>query len=176
MDLDKSVGTDFFARPVDVVAEDLIGRKLTVRDASCVRAGTIVETEAYGGPDDPASHAAFKPGGRAAVMWSWPGTIYVYAAYGVYPCLNLVTDAEGVASAVLIRGIHPDGEENPIHGPGKTSRALKVTLDDHGIPWDCARFMVSSARKSLDIERTPRIGISRGVEIPWRFIAQRNPR
>lgn len=172
--LSRSGGTvdaSFFARPVDEVAEDLVGRWLLVGDAECVRRALILESEAYGGPGDPASHAAFKPKGRAKVMWSEPGTIYVYAAYGMYPCLNIVTDVPETPSAVLIRGVWVEDEAQPTWGPGRTTRVLGISLDDHGADWEQSRFDLSTSRMALKISATPRVGISRGTDIEWRFVA-----
>jgi len=158
---------------MDVVdaARDLIGRRIFVDDDDgTLRSGMIVETEAYGGSEDPASHAAFKPNGRAAVMSGKPGVVYVYAAYGMYPCLNIVTGLEGTPSAVLVRGVWLDGDALPTLGPGRTTRALGVTLADHGRRLG-ERLGISAARQSLEVMVTPRVGITRGVETPWRFVA-----
>ena len=167
------VDAAFFNRPVDVVARDLIGRTLRV---SCAGDGdrhvVIVETEAYGDAADPASHAAFRPGGRAALMAGAPGTVYVYSAYGMYPCLNFVTGPAGIASAVLIRGVWPASESRPVHGPGRTTRLLGVTPDDHGQQIPGPRFGLSTERRSFPIERTTRIGITRGADTQWRFVAR----
>ncbi|HMM40879.1 MAG TPA: DNA-3-methyladenine glycosylase [Thermomicrobiales bacterium] len=160
---------DWFAGDVASVARDLIGRWLTVGvDVMAL----ILETEAYGGADDPASHAAFRPGGRAAIMAAEAGSVYVYAAYGMYPCFNIVSGATGSASAVLLRAVCLPGQPQPVNGPGRTSRALGITLDDHGerLPGD--RFAVSAHREPCRIRQTPRVGISRGVETPWRFVGQ----
>lgn len=165
------VGEEFFDRPVEEVASDMIGRGLTVHDGEDSRTATLIETEAYGGPDDPASHAAFKPNGRASVMWEAPGTIYVYAAYGVYPCLNIVTGPKGIPSAVLVRGIVLSGAGEPTWGPGRAARALGVSVADNGIAWRSGRFELSVERYELPRCATPRIGISRATEIEWRFVA-----
>jgi DNA-3-methyladenine glycosylase len=165
------VGPGFFERPTLDVAADLIGRVLRVTSDAGETRGTIVETEAYGGPDDPASHAAFKPKGRAAVMFGPPGVVYVYAAYGVYPCLNIVTETEGTPGAILIRGVWVAGTARPTLGPGRVTRLLGVTLDDHGLSLDGGRIAVSTSRRPARVEQTARIGITRGVETPWRFVA-----
>lgn len=165
------VDAAFFERSVVVVTKDLIGRCLSVSDGGESISGVIVEAEAYDGPDDPASHAAFKPNGRARVMWDEPGTIYIYAAYGVYPCLNIVCGPAGTPSATLIRGMAFGGDLGTILGPGKVARALGVTLDDQGKPWSGERFTVSTERLDLNIETTPRVGINRGTDLLWRFHA-----
>lgn len=161
-----------FSMDVVTAARDLIGRRLVVNDRDA-RGAIIVETEAYAGSDEPASHAAFRPGGRAAAMYAGGGTIYVYAAYGVYPCLNIVTGRPGDASAVLIRGVWQPDAEHPTLGPGRVTKLLGVTLDDHGSTVERGRIRVSADRRELTIAMSPRIGVRRGVELPWRFIDER---
>lgn len=160
-----------FAGDVVALARDLIGRALRVRGASEQRA-TIIETEAYAGREDPASHAAFRPGGRAAIMRGAPGRVYIYAAYGMYPCLNIVCGAEGEAAAVLVRGVWIAGQPEPVLGPGRVTRALGIGLDDQGHTVCDDRFAVSVARTPFEIEQSPRVGITRGVELPWRFVGR----
>ena len=133
---------------------------------------TIVETVAYAGVHDPASHAAFRPGGRAALMRGRAGLLYVYAAYGMYPCLNVVCGAEGEAAAVLVRGVWLVGEPKPVLGPGRVTRALGVSLADHGRSVCDERFAISTVRVAFAIEQLPRVGITRGVELPWRFVVR----
>lgn len=161
---------DYFAGEVTTIARDLIGRTLVVNGSERSVAGVIVETEAYGGAEDPASHAAFRPGGRAATMFGRPGLVYVYAAYGMYPCFNIVTGPEGSPSAVLIRGAWLDGEPLITSGPGRLTRAMGITAGDHGTTACGGRFQITVARRTLAIAATPRIGITRGVELPWRFV------
>ncbi len=163
---------DYFAADVVRVARELIGRTLVVSGVDGTILARIVETEAYGGPDDPASHAAFKPRGRAATMWGTPGLIYVYAAYGMYPCLNIVCGPEGTASAVLIRGVHVEGDSSATWGPGRTTRRLNVTLADHGRSIGDDRFSLSVDTEPMRIEQSTRIGISRGTDAMWRFAAR----
>ena len=160
---------DHFAGEVTALARDLIGRSLVVNGPVRRIAGVIVETEAYGGTEDPASHAAFRPGGRAATMFGQPGIVYVYSAYGVYPCFNIVTGPDGLPSAVLIRGIWLEGDRLVTSGPGRLTRAMGITGDDHGVSVCGDRFNVTVERVEMDITVTPRIGITRGVELPWRF-------
>ena len=159
----------WFAADVASVARGLVGRWLTV--GASTRA-LILETEAYGGADDPASHAAFRPGGRAAIMAGEAGVVYVYAAYGMYPCFNIVTGVAGTGSAVLLRAVFLPEERRSVNGPGRTSRALGITLDDHGTHLPGSRFAVSVEREPCFIRQTRRIGITRGIETPWRFVGQ----
>lgn len=169
----SEVDASFFDRAVDVVARDLIGRILRVSSADGARIlAMIVETEAYGDASDLASHAAFRPGGRASAMAGPPGGIYVYSAYGMYPCLNFVTGPEGVSSAVLLRGVWRRNDERPVFGPGRTTRALGVTADDHGQQIPGSRFGVSAERTAHEIDAGPRIGITRATETHWRFVAR----
>jgi DNA-3-methyladenine glycosylase len=94
---------EFFDRAVDDVAFDLVGAVVVVRGVEGSRRALIVETEAYGGADDPASHAFRGPTPRTAVMFGPAGHLYVYRSYGLHWCMNVVTGPGGVASAVLIR-------------------------------------------------------------------------
>ena len=159
-----------FEGEVDDLALDLIGRQLTIRDHDSILSAVVIETEAYGGPEDPASHAAFRPGGRAAVMADAPGTVYIYAAYGMYPCFNIVCGPEGRPSAILVRGVSMTATRTTVLGPGRVSRALGITLLDHGTTVCSHRFAVSSTRHHLPVVVTGRVGITRGVDIPWRFV------
>lgn len=166
------VGCDYFAGDVEGIAFDLVGRTLHVSGPEGAMDALIVETEAYGGAADLASHAAIKPKGGARIMWEKPGTIYVYAAYGLYPCLNIVSAQSGEPGAVLVRGVWLGAPEKPTLGPGRVGRLLGVTLSDNGQMCCGPRFQVSANRKLLAIEATPRIGITRGIDTPWRFHAQ----
>jgi DNA-3-methyladenine glycosylase len=160
-----------FEQAVDRVAVDLLGRTLLVRKPGQSFDALIIETEAYGGPEDPASHAAFKPGGGARVMWERAGTIYVYAAYGMYPCLNIVTGALHEPSAVLLRAALVSPGNLPVDGPGRLGRALGVAVDDSGLLCTGPTFRISADRADVQVQATPRIGISRGRDTLWRFVA-----
>lgn len=166
------VECDYFAEAVEEVALDLVGRTLWVVGDEGSLNVLIVETEAYGGAADPASHAAFKPKGGARLMWERPGTIYVYAAYGMYPCLNIVSGQTGEPGAVLVRGVWLNAAEKPTLGPGRVGRLLDVTPADNGQLCCGPRFYVSDDRRMMTVDATPRIGITHGVDTLWRFIAQ----
>lgn len=115
----------FFARPVDRVARALLGKRLVVGE----RGGVIVETEAYLGPQDAASHARFGPTARNSVMFGPPGFSYVYLCYGVHQLFNIVTGADGEAEAVLIRALDAGrgaADRRVMAGPGKLTRALGI--------------------------------------------------
>jgi DNA-3-methyladenine glycosylase len=97
------------------------------------RAGRIVETEAYVGPTDAASHARSGPGGRAAVMWGPGGLAYVYLIYGLHHCFNVVTEPEGTAGAVLVRALEPLFGFDRANGPALVCRALHINRSQSGL-------------------------------------------
>lgn len=156
---------DFYNRHGVTVAQELLGKTLVVGQSR----GIITETEAYRGSDDEASHAFRGPTPRSAIMFGPAGYAYVYMIYGMYFCLNLVTEAEGCPSAVLIRGL--DLPSLHLDGPGKLCRHLGITKAHHGLS------VVDSEELYLvpggPVERytaTPRIGIRQGLDKLWRFV------
>ncbi len=164
----------FFDRPALAVAPDLIGATLTVDGVG----GTIVETEAYD-RDDPASHSFGGPTKRNAAMFGPPGHAYVYFIYGVHWCLNAVCEP---GSAVLIRALEPTAGLDVMaarrsqtapralcSGPGKLAQALAVGPAQNGLPLDAPPFELRPQGDAADVVVGPRIGITRGVEAPWRF-------
>jgi DNA-3-methyladenine glycosylase len=157
---------DFFNNHVADVARELIGKKLYFAGQE----GIITETEAYRGFDDEASHAYRGITQRTAVMFGPPGYTYVYMIYGVYHCLNVVTEEVGQASAVLIRGLKLP--HIYLDGPGKICRHLGITKVHNGISLiDDNDFFITKGIKIKGISATKRIGISKAVDKPWRFIA-----
>lgn len=119
------------------MARELLGKVLERRWDGRVQRARIVEVEAYLGERDAASHARRGPTPRAAIMFGPPGFLYVYLVYGMHHCMNFVTEADGVAGAVLIRAAEPlagvDGSaRRPLSGPGKLCSALGVTRADNG--------------------------------------------
>lgn len=178
----------FFNRPTLTVARDLLGARL-IRLAPALSAAPIVcevvETEAYTA-DDPACHAYNRPAkGRAAMLYATPGTAYVYFIYGMYHCLNVVTEPEGVAGAVLFRAVAIEtpaelAEPKAANGPGKLCRALAITTAEHnGTPMtaEAGGLWLAKGREVAEPEviMTTRIGISKGVELPWRFYIKGHP-
>ncbi|AIK96652.1 DNA-3-methyladenine glycosylase [Candidatus Odyssella acanthamoebae] len=159
---------NFFNRNCAVVAHDLIGKKLVFGE----HAGIITETEAYRGADDPASHAHRGITPRSAIMFGPPGKSYVYFIYGMYYCLNIVTEPEGEASAVLIRGLKLlTPPLTHLNGPGKLCRHLGITTRHNGIDLlSDPTFYVSEGIQDVDVNITPRIGIKKATEKPWRFV------
>jgi len=172
----------FYDRPVEEVAPDLLGHTLSRGDT----AGVIVETEAYHG-SEPACHAFAGLTARTEVLFGAPGLAYVYRSYGIHALVNAVCEPEGVGAAVLIRALEPlqgivamrerRGWDDAVHlcsGPGKLSQALGIRLSDNGedlrggaVPigprapgWEDVRWVAG-----------PRVGISKAVDLPWRFCA-----
>lgn len=157
---------NFYNRDVVIIAQELIGKKLVFGNYQ----GIITETEAYRGCDDEASHAFRGQTNRTAIMFGPPGYTYVYMIYGMYYCLNIVTQEVGQASAVLIRGLKLSGIH--LNGPGKLCRQLGITKKDNGIClFDNDDYYVAPGVKINNIIITPRIGIKKAVDKPWRFVA-----
>ncbi len=175
----------FFARPADVVARELLGAVMASHDGA-VTAGRIVETEAYLGADDPAAHGYLgRRNQRNAAIFGPPASWYVYLSYGMHWCANLVCAREGEAAAVLIRALEPlEGLDVmrarrggvPDHqlcsGPGKLCQALGITRSLDGAMMRRSPVTVHRGRLAeADLVRaTPRIGISKAVEWPLRFV------
>jgi DNA-3-methyladenine glycosylase len=173
----------FFDRSVHKVAPDLIGATLLVDGVG----GVIVELEAYH-HTDPAAHSYNGPTERNAVMFGPPGYAYVYRSYGIHWCLNFVCEAEGSASAVLIRALEPTAglaamrrrrglrdERALCSGPGKLTEALGVTIKHNGRALDRAPFELRARMAQPDIAVGPRIGITKAVGLPWRYGLQGSP-
>jgi DNA-3-methyladenine glycosylase len=167
----------FFDRSVHAVAPDLIGVTLLVDGVG----GIIVEVEAYH-HTDPAAHSYSGETPRNAVMFGPPGRVYVYRSYGIHWCMNFVCEAEGSASAVLIRALVPaDGvaemreRRGPVDdrrlcsGPGNVCQALAVTRAHDGMWLDEMPFTLLARQTEGPIATGPRIGITKAVEHPWRY-------
>ncbi len=172
---EKKLSTSFFARPTLVVARDLIGTILHRRiDDKTVLSGAIVEAEAYT-QDDPACHAYRGKTKRCAVMFGPAGFSYVYFIYGMYHCLNVVTEQEGVPGAVLIRSVDAPGT----NGPGKLCREWKIGPEHNGIdltdPNGLLWLSKGAALCDELVETTTRIGLSVAVEREWRFLIKDHP-
>lgn len=182
--LEEPLGAGFFARSVHEVARDLVGCRLFFDGVG----GVIVETESYE-RDDPACHAHVGLTARTEPIFGPPGRAYVYLSYGIHSLLNAVCEPEGEAAAVLIRalrptaglermrerrGDRPDGEL--CSGPGKLTEALGVGLEQNGA--DLARdpfLLLPPAGEPPRVVTGPRIGITKAVDLPWRFCAAGSP-
>ncbi len=173
----------FFARPAPAVARDLLGWELVVGPCAVV----ITETEAYT-DDDPASHSFRGMTSRNRSMFSVPGTVYVYLSYGVHWCANISTGTTGVGEAVLLRGgvptrgiatmeVRRPAALRPADltaGPGRLTQALGIdrTFDGTDVTAEDAPMVVRPRFRyaEADVQSTTRIGITKAVDRPWRFV------
>ena len=169
----------FYQRPVIAVARDLVGCVVRHGDAT----GRIVETEAYH-QDEPACHAYAGLTARTCTLFGPPGYAYVYRSYGVHALLNAVAEPEGVGAAVLIRALEPlsglggmrlrrglQAERDLCSGPGKLTQALGIWLDLNATPlWGPGAIeLLPTDRAAPAVVIGERIGITRAVDLPWRF-------
>ena len=149
----------------------------------------IVETEAYLGTDDPGAHAYRGPTPRTEILWGPPGYAYVYLIYGMYHCLNFVTEAEGVAGCVLIRALEPiagiatmqrrrarNKPKELTSGPGKLTQALGIDMNQKGSDLTCPPLSVHQFKKQklYKIATSTRIGLTKGKESKLRFFIRDN--
>lgn len=168
--MDKALSRDFFTQPTLRVAQDLLGKTMVFESTT----GIITETEAYIGQDDPACHAARGKTPRNAVMFGPAGFSYVYFIYGMYHCLNFVTESEDMPAAVLIRGLQLiEPLSLNLNGPGKLCRHLGITREHNGIDITTdGSFYVRDSGPTPVFEATPRIGIKQGLDKHWRFVVK----
>jgi DNA-3-methyladenine glycosylase len=168
---------------VHEVARDLVGATLLVDGVG----GVIVETEAYA-PHDPASHSFRGRTARNAAMFGPPGSLYVYRAYGIHWCANVVCGPERTGSAVLLRALEPTvgldemrerrGVDDPLRlcsGPGSLTQALAITREHDGLPLDRPPFRVQPRERPVELVASPRIGITRAADLPWRYSLRSSP-
>jgi DNA-3-methyladenine glycosylase len=173
----------FYLRPARAVARDLLGCILVSRHGGAVTAGRIVETEAYLGPEDAASHAAFRPASRN-LFYGDGGRAYVYLNYGIHFCLNAITSRAGIPGCVLIRALEPvTGMEAMARrrglpassvrlasGPGNLTKALAITLRDNAADLTAGPLTIEPRRGARPrITAGPRVGITRAIDLPLRF-------
>ncbi|MGN6190450.1 MAG: DNA-3-methyladenine glycosylase [Conexibacter sp.] len=174
----------FYDRPVLEVARDLVGCVVAHDGAS----GVIVETEAYH-DSEPACHAFVGVTNRTRTLFGPPGQAYVYRSYGIHALLNAVCEPEGVGAAVLIRALEPlegielmrarrglERVEQLCSGPGKLTQALGIELGENDTPLTGAGPVAIHPRppawSGIELVAGPRIGITKAVELPWRFCAR----
>ncbi|MBZ5725191.1 MAG: DNA-3-methyladenine glycosylase [Acidobacteriia bacterium] len=176
----------FYERPTVEVARGLLG-KLLVHGPT---AGIIVETEAYLGGDDLASHSARGITDRTRVIFGEAGHAYVYLIYGMYECLNIVCEPAGKPGCVLLRALEPAAgtgimerrraaarkPEDLASGPGKLTLAMAITRAHNGADVTRGPLVVRepAARQEVEIQATPRIGISQCADLPLRFVIRGN--
>lgn len=174
----------FYRRAARAVARDLLGCLLVSRRGRALTSGVIVETEAYLGSEDAASHAAFRPGSHA-LFYGDGGHAYVYLNYGIHYCLNAIAGSAGTAGCVLIRALEPRGGRAAMarrrgvtpdaarltSGPGNLTRALGITLRDNGADLTRGPLTIEPPPDARDfrIAVGPRVGITRDTARPLRF-------
>ncbi len=184
----KKLDRKFYDRPTLLVAQELLGKYLVVQKDGYNLSGKIVETEAYIGFKDPASHAYRGMTPRNEIMFGDPGYTYVYITYGMHHCLNLVTERNGYPAAVLIRALEPtDGVElmkkrrgrqnlkDLTSGPAKLCKALDVDRKLNGADL-CSEIIYVEDRGEVvkRITSSSRIGIKEGKKKNWRFYIKNN--
>lgn len=170
----------YFNRPTLQVARGLLGKYLVRRTASDLFVGMIVEVEAYVGPEDLACHASKGRTKRTEVLFGPPGVAYVYLIYGMYHCLNVVTEREGFPAAVLIRAVA--NEAHLIDGPGRLCRAFQIDLRLNRCDMSQGRdlWIEDRSRRIIasEITSAPRVGVEYAGEWaakPWRFRLKIHP-
>ncbi len=190
---ERLLNRKFFAGDARDVAQSLIGKLLVRSDG---RKARLVEVEAYLGADDPGSHAYRGPTPRTQIMFGPGGRLYVYFSYGVHWCANVVCGPEGTASAVLLRAAQPvDGvpamrqarwhgqrqlrERDLCRGPGRLCEAFSVTGADNGLdlttPAGGLWLADDGAGLGAEVVVTPRVGLSRGADLLWRYVVAGSP-
>jgi DNA-3-methyladenine glycosylase len=191
----KILPRSFYARPAGEVARDLLGAILVhkiggLMDQRAALAGKIVETEAYLGLNDRAAHAWHGVTDRTRVLFGPPGHAYVYFIYGMYECLNLVSEPKGQAGCVLIRALEPIAGIDEMHrrrpsarrledlasGPGKLTLAMGITRSHNGADITRGLLVVRAlqAPEPFEIAVSPRIGIRHNADWPLRFYVKGN--
>lgn len=201
----KKLTAAYFRRPTIRVARGLLGKYLVVNPHTTtsfgvgvkhgrkILSGKIVETEAYVGESDLACHASKGRTPRTETLYQKAGTVYVYLVYGMYHCLNIVTEKKGFPSAVLIRAVEPtEGIErmkknrktaaphNIASGPGKVCEAFGITKTTNGEAVGCPHIWIEDGGEGVharDIVAVPRIGVAYAgacARYPWRFYIKNN--
>ena len=180
-----ALAASFYDRRTERVARDLLGAILRCVTPEGVAAGRIVETEAYLGEHDAACHAAAGRTARTEGLYGEPGTAYVYFTYGMHWCANAVTRRAGLPSAVLIRALEPlegialmrerrgpVGDRDLANGPAKLCEALGITGALNGVPLRRSPLTIHRGTAVPDraVAVTPRIGISKAVDRPLRWV------
>ena len=153
---------EFYDRDTVVVARELLGKCLVHVSGGIEKVGRIVEVEAYLGPHDLAAHSSKGLTARTKVMFGPPGHAYVYLIYGMYHCMNVVTQPEGVASAVLLRALEPvKNLEGRTQGPGLLCRAMHIDKrqNGHDLLSENLHIRDTGSHRALSIVKRPRVGV-----------------
>ena len=183
----RGLPRSFYLRGAIDVSRDLLG-KILVHGRT---AGIIVETEAYLGGDDLASHSAVGITPRTKVIFGPPGHAYVYLSYGMHECLNIVAEPAGKAGCVLVRALEPiEGldimrtrrpqartDRDLTSGPGKLTQAMAITRIHNGVDMTRGDLIVRApaSAAAIEIDVTKRIGITKCADLPLRFTVKGNP-
>ncbi|MGA0559861.1 DNA-3-methyladenine glycosylase [Larkinella sp. VNQ87] len=192
--MNTKLSPEFYEQDTMTIARQLLGCELVHESPEGTTAGRIVETEAYL-TGDPACHAYRRKTARNAAMFGFPGTLYVYLIYGFYYCLNVVTGPEDVGEAVLIRALEPTegidlmgqrrnldpttktGLRELTSGPGKLVIALGIARDHNFQSLSAADSPIYIRPRQADnfeTITTTRIGITQGIDLPYRFYVKGN--
>lgn len=188
----KPLPRKFFLRDTVTVAKELLGKILSRKIGKKVLSAKIVETEAYIGEHDPASHAYQKITERNKIMYDQGGKVYVYFIYGNYYCFNVVCDSRGIGNAVLIRAVEPiegieqmkkfRGETKSVYditnGPAKLCLAMNIDNSLYGadVTEEKSIFVSKPFKKEkFEIITTKRVGLNVGIDFPYRFFVKDNP-
>ena len=192
----KKLNRSFYKRELLDVARDLLGKTLVKVDGKIILAGKIIELEAYHGDFDKAAHSYGRKTKRNEIMFEEGGYLYVYFTYGVHHCCNVVTGKKGQGTAVLIRAIEPLSGINKMvrnrfgrrlrndkeifnltSGPGKVCQSLSIDRKHSGMNLTGEKIFILDNKKINDksIGVSKRIGITKSVNLPWRFFIMNNP-
>lgn len=178
--MNKIIDRKFYSRNTLETARDLLGMILCRRmENGDIKKGIIVETEAYT-QEEQSCHAYKGVTKRNEIMFKSPGLAYVYFTYGMYHCLNIITEKEGYGAGVLIRAIEPVKPDNTIstNGPAKLCRALNITRELNGTDVCNKKSPIwleyGNKIPDKDVVQTTRIGIKLAADLPWRFYINNN--
>ena len=180
----KVLPRKFYMNDTKQIAKDLLGKTLVRKIGKQVLSGVILETEAYMGENDPASHSSRKKTERNKIMFDEVGRAYVYFTYGMHYCFNVVAKKESAESgAVLIRAIQPrqgikrmiknrktNVISNLANGPGKLTQAMQITLKQYNLDLTKnSSLFIIDGKKPAKIIAKPRVGIKTGISKLWNF-------
>lgn len=180
-DISRRLPRSFYGRDTTLVAQELLGMLLVHETDGITRIGRIVETEAYLGAHDLASHSSKGVTPRTRIMYGPPGHAYVYLIYGVHHCMNVVTEPAGQGAAVLLRAIEPLWQvSGNTRGPGLLCRAMQITREQNGRDVSSGALTLAepAEKQAFSIHASPRIGVDYAGEWasrPLRFTIAGNP-
>ena len=187
---DQTFPREFYGQHTTAVARGVLGCSLVSTVGPTSTAGRIVEVEAYLGSGDPAAHSYNGPTPRTRIQWGLPGHAYIYLIYGMYHCLNFITEPEGTPGCVLIRALepldgfgcmserrnHPKLKRDMCNGPGKLTQALGIDRAQNGSDLSKGPLFVLKGQNISDdqVRVSPRIGLVHATELPLRFFLGNN--